>query len=171
MQHELDGALSTADQERLAAFAASSEATRTERAQYAALGSLLQSEKISAPAGFVDSVLARIESSARSRWFWWVSAVAAALVLTVGGSTLFSGSTEGSGVLAALSALGGFVSTVALAGAGLLGATWSGVGSIARQWFADSPATMVLAVAAAVGANALLIRTLSRRRRARERSR
>jgi hypothetical protein len=55
-----------------------------------------------------------------------------------------------------------------VAGAGLVGATWSGVGAAVGEWLGASPVRAVLALVAVVLLNVLAVRSLSRRPRAAE---
>jgi hypothetical protein len=132
--------------------------------------------RIAPSADFVDRVMRQIAlepgfaaGTARRRATSGSWLVAAVILLAVLSATLLlaGGTRFGEGPLATL---GDLAMTSLAAGAGLLGATWTGIGTIASSWLQTSPVTFAVAAACFVAAPVLLL--LRRRQRtARVRSR
>ncbi len=73
----------------------------------------------------------------------------------------------GSAPFTLLGSVADLLATAALAGAGLLGATWQGVGLVLRDLLTGSPTTLIGFAAALVGIHLLLWRLLRPRQKAR----
>lgn len=113
--------------------------------------------------GFADAVMARLPRRAKASRLGLGLAAAAALAGLAAAVALLATGPSTAGSLAA--ALGDYVATLALAGAGLLGASWRGVGDGVRGFLALSPANLAVAVGV-FAASCLLLFALLRRRRA-----
>ncbi|HVS12394.1 MAG TPA: hypothetical protein VMV46_00590 [Thermoanaerobaculia bacterium] len=148
-------------------LAADAELAAEERA-LRALFSQLESARVTVKPGFADGVMARLPR--RRRAFSWVLAASLLVLFAAGGLGLLRLAGVG-GSLGVLSALGDFVATSLVAGAGLLGATWSGVGAAVREWLGPSPVTWGIAAAVLVSLGLLLLSLVRRRVPALERSR
>jgi anti-sigma factor RsiW len=167
---EADGLLSPERRARLDAHAAECARCRDERQSLARLGALLRETAVAVEPGFRAQVLERLpaagwEGRHPRTWrlpfavFALLGGLAAALV----GSSSAQLGPEVS-VVAALAALGEMVRAALLAGAGLLGASWKGVGLAMRELL-DSPLD-VAALGFLVLCLDLLLISLLRRRRA-----
>ncbi|MEM1247726.1 MAG: hypothetical protein AAGA81_17205 [Acidobacteriota bacterium] len=118
---------------------------------------------------FVDQVMASVRSEtlqdakAPANDASWTLAGAAAAVVLLVGSMAVLGSAGGSS-LGLLGMLGDFASMTLLAGAGMLGATWAGVGSTVDAWLGSSVANWAVALLLVVGLAFLCQRTVRRAR-------
>jgi hypothetical protein len=120
--------------------------------------------KVEVRDGFADSVMARLPQRAKAGRLAVALLVAAALAgLATSVALLSGGGAPTAGSLVAT--LGDFFGTLLIAGAGLLGASWRGVGEGVRSFLALSPANVAIAVGVSA-ASALLLISLLRRRRA-----
>ncbi|HVS65396.1 MAG TPA: hypothetical protein VMT85_18035 [Thermoanaerobaculia bacterium] len=148
---------------------ASSPLLAEEERSMRALFTQLREARVDVDADFTDRVMSALPRR-RSLVSW---AIAAALLLgfALGGAALLSASGLDGGSLGLFSALGDFVATSLLAGAGLLGATWSGIGTAVREWLGPSPLNWVIAAAVMLSLCLLLISLLRRRVPALQRSR
>lgn len=111
---------------------------------------------------FAERVMARLPR--RSRAWTWVAAMAAAVVLAVIAAVLGSGAAAGTGSI--VGALSDFVTASLTAGAGLIGASWQGVGDVVRSWLSTSPWNAALALVLVAALHLLLFSLLRRRRSA-----
>ena len=140
-----------------------------------ALDALLRESRIAVQPGFRERVMAALPVAAWERRLgerrvpaWALPAamtaalaVAAALILTVGGA-----SAADSHALGITAAVFDFLSTTALAGAGLLFATWRGVGLGLEEFIADSGLNLLALATAVLFLDLLFIALLRRRRSA-----
>ena len=148
LSHELDGALDARERGQLEASLASDAKLRQERLEWKRLDSLLASSQLPVEADFRRRVMASLpaagwESRHPRSWRW-----AVAILLLLGGSSAAlvgagSARAAGGGAMfgAARSVLDLFVSS-ALAGAGLLAASWKGIGVAMGDLFAK-PASFI----------------------------
>lgn len=168
---EPDGALGPAEIARLEAAAASSPEVLETRRQLARLQQLLTQARIEVRPGFKAEVTASLPPagwSARSPRSWWVAAMV--LALLGGGAALLTGLSAAqlqpaSPFLAAMAAVSDMLASSVAAGAGLLGASWRGIGLALGEWLGASVPNTIAFGVLLVGINLLLVRRLRRRRR------
>ncbi len=132
------------------------------------------------PSDFADRVMAQVRaqgvaaktqlsgSRPRASRLSWLVAILGACVL--GAFALVSGS-SGEGGESIVGTLLAASQAALLAGAGLVGATWSGVSVAVTSWMGESIALVALAVIALLGTLAFLARSLRRARNDSTRSR
>lgn len=165
---DTDGQLSAGERRRLEQHVAACSACRSERQSIARLGSLLDSSRLEVTREFTDRVLAALpeagwEGRARTglRAAALVFALLSVLAAVVGlGGREAVGGPLGGAVIALLEL---FASAVA-AGAGLLTASWRGLGLALGDVFRDSAAALAAFGLVVLGVDALLLRYLWRRR-------
>lgn len=168
---EPDGELSQAEVRRLDAAAAGSPEIRETRRQLARLGTLLDDSRIDVDSDFKSELMANLPPagwSARHPRAWRLAA--AALAVLGGGAALLSGLSAAqlepsSPFLAAMSAIGDMLASSVAAGAGLLGASWRGIGLALGEWLGESLPNAIAFGVLVVGINLLLARRLRRRLR------
>src|SRR5258706_7018786 len=134
---DADGRLAPAERARLEEHLAGCEECRREREELVAFQRLFESTTLPVRSGFADSVMAALPHAGwegKSPRTWQFPLAVAAMLMLVAGF-LIAGSTSSSAPsgLAALDAMGGMVRAAALAGAGLLGASWKGIGLIVED--------------------------------------
>lgn len=167
---EMDGQLSALERQRLDAWTAEDGERQAERRRLARLDGLLASSRLEVPADFKTAVLERLpaagwESSHPRSW-----TVALLLMALLGSlAAAFAGLAAGrlepaSPVLSALGAVAGLVGASLTAGAGLLTASWEGLGLAVSGLLEGRPLNWVAFVALVVGVDLLLLRLLRRRR-------
>lgn len=169
---EVEGELPESEAERLAEHLAGCPDCRAERRLLVALRDGLDEARVPVRAGFRKRVIEalpepdwRPRAAARSAWR---PAVALLLVLGALSAFLFAGA--GSGLAPAAPLAGAAAAVVELmgaalvTGAGLLAASWAGVGMAVGEIFSTSPATL-LAFAALLLFLSLLVAGLLRRPR------
>lgn len=155
----------TDDGKSLAALVASGSEVRQQAEEWRHFFSLLEDMKIEAAPNFIDIVMERVETErARPRLQHSAWAAAALFVLFFGGAMLLVGANYPSAG-STVSALRDFVVTSALAGAGMLGATWKGVGVAVSSWMAASLLNGILFTVGVVGLNVLAISLLRSRQK------
>ncbi|MDA8016994.1 MAG: hypothetical protein MPN21_06045 [Thermoanaerobaculia bacterium] len=171
---EADGELSADERRLLDQAAVDHSALESERATLGRLHELLAPGSI-APviepsSDFVSRVMDHLpqaewetRSESSNGWIVWQLPVAAMLAFAVAAAFLLSG--IDSAILGTGAAIADFFATTALAGAGLLEASWRGMGWGLQQMFADSPATVVAVAGLVLGIDALFVSLLLRRRR------
>lgn len=151
-------------QEHLAACAD----CRRERASLELLHSRLAASVVAPREGFTGEVMRAIgpapwEARALVVWRW---PFAMLLVLGGGAAILLGGAAAQleprAGSFDAFMALARLLESAALAGAGLLGASWRGLGSGLADWLGGSKAHLAAAAALLLGANLLFLRLLRR---------
>jgi len=134
---DADGRLAPEERARLEQHLAGCEECRLEREELAAFQGLFERSAVPVRSDFADSVMAALPHAGwegRSPRTWQFPVAVAAMLMLVAGF-LIAGSTSGAAPsgLAALDAMGGMVRAAALAGAGLLGASWKGIGLIVED--------------------------------------
>lgn len=168
---ELDGELGGRERARLREHLASCAPCREEREQVLALQRLLADSRIPVHPDFRREVLAGLPTAgweARLRRGWWLAA-AVAVSLLVGAALLVGVGSSGVAVaapLAALAALWDLMATSALAGAGLLTASWTGLGIAIQDLLGRSVWNLIAFGVIVVALDLLLLRLLLRRRAA-----
>lgn len=169
---ELEGALPAGDAPRLAAHLADCADCRAERRRLTALHEMLAASRVPVRPDLRARVMAALPEPAwersrapAARWAW---AAALLALLATTSATLFglSGArlSPGASLAGALAALGDLLATATIAGAGLLGATWTGVGLAVASLFRESPGTLVAVAVLAVFLAALTVSLLRRPR-------
>jgi hypothetical protein len=166
VREELDYRLDlAAGDDRLESFAAEPELGREAR-ELRAVHAALAASVIAPRRGFADEVMRALPSApweARtvSAWRWPF-----VLLLALGGAAaaLFGGAAAEFEPVApgfsAFAALAKLFSTAALAGAGLAGATWKGLGVGLATWLVESKLHLLAAAVLVAGLNLLLFRLL-----------
>jgi hypothetical protein len=170
LELELDGRLAPEQQALLAAHARDCAACGAARVAQARLGALLSATAVEVAPGFRDRVLAALPAAgweSRHPRSWRLPLAAFAVLGGLGAALvgMSSAHLEGGSVLGALLALGGLVRAAALAGAGLLGASWKGVGLGVRELFA-SPLNLGVFGVLVLCLDLLLVSMVRRRRAA-----
>jgi hypothetical protein len=170
----LDGALAPAEHEELRARIANDETLRREERELGKLHEVLAAGRIVARPGFTAAVMAALPESALLAnradrkllgWRSVLGTLAAVLALALGAFGV-AGARSADGVgFAAARAVADFAASAVLSGAGLLAASWRGVG-MAVAAALDLPATVIFGIGV-VAVNALLIALLRRPRRRR----
>jgi len=129
---DADGRLAPEERARLDEHLAGCDECRREREELVAFHRLFERSALPVRSGFADSVMAALPHAGwegRSPRTWQFPLAVAAMLMLVAGF-LVAGSASAPSGLAALDAMGGMVRAAALAGAGLLGASWKGIGLI-----------------------------------------
>lgn len=165
-----DGALSAAEANSLDAHLATCDQCRREMAELESLHGLLRESRVPVRDGFSATVMAQVARSgpavirpvALAAGLTVLFVVLAAVLLAVAG-----GEVLGFGVA---SALADFVASTVLVGAGLLQASWRGIGMVIEEWLLSSLPNLIVSVLLIVALNVLAFR-LVRSRRAVARSR
>lgn len=169
LELESDGELPPDRRADLDAHLAACPECSTERRDLERLQGLLQRERLAVRPDFRHAVLQSLPAApweARAPRSW--SFPVAAFLLLGGIAALLFGSSSGemgggSSVLGALLALTGLVQASTLAGAGLLGASWKGVGLVLQEVLA-SPMSLGAFALLVVCLNLLLVSLVRRRR-------
>lgn len=167
---EADGRLGGEATLVLERHAAACDGCREERRALGSLRRALERSRVGVRRGFRDQVIGRLpaagwEGSAPRAWRMpaaVLAALAAAAAALVGISS--AQLHPGTPFLGALVAVADMAQTAALAGAGLLAASWRGVGLAVGELLSTSPGTL-LAFAVVVLAVDLLLLAIIRRRR------
>ncbi len=162
---ELDGELGPAERRALDGHLAGCEACRGERRALAALGRLLAAGRVAVEADFRERVMADLPPAAweaRTRRSWLAAAVLVAIL--AGGAALLLGTAAepGLGVLGPLPVLLDLLASSALAGAGLLAASWRGLGMALQEALQASPWSFVVLGVLVVAVDLLLVLLLRR---------
>lgn len=172
---EADGELSGDESSRLNRALADDPMRESERAVFRKLHGLLAPGSSAAPAiepspDFVARVMDNLpqadwetRATADEGVAAWQLPIAAMLAFAVGAAFLLSG--VDNAILGTGAAIADFLATTALAGAGLLEASWRGMGWGLQQMFADSPATVAAASGVVLGLDILFVSLLVRRKR------
>ncbi len=167
LDQEADGVLSTQDSALLAEALERLPDLEAERVEMAALHSELAAGRVAVREGFREGVMDALPSASWEpvgHQRWSLAAAAAAVLVVVSGLLLSLGGAPATGT-GLLGALGDFFRTTAIAGVGLLGASWRGLGLTLQKGLESSPATVALFGLGVVVLNVLFFRLLRRRSR------
>ena len=164
---DVDGMLEREERARLEEHLAGCEECRREREELIAFEKLLERSALPVRSGFADSVMSALPPAgweARSPRTWRFPLAVAAMLMLVAG-LMMAGSTSASAPsgLAALDAVGGMLRAASLAGAGLLGASWKGIGLIVEDVL-SSPVSLGAFGFLVLCLNLLLVSLVRRRR-------
>jgi anti-sigma factor RsiW len=166
IQRQLDGELTPEEENSLAEILAERPELTAERRAMAVLYDALDADRVAVDPGLEDRILAALPAvppwaaPARSRWAF---ATVAALFLAVTASLfLLTGAGSTSPMGGVIAALADFLVTTSLAGAGLLAASWQGLG-MALGELLDGPGWIVFG-AGVLALDLLLVQLLRRRR-------
>lgn len=168
---EPDGELTSGQRSRLQQHLATCQDCRDEHRELLALNRLLADSRVPVHADFRREVMAGLPSAgweARSPRSWMAAAVAV-ILLSIGAGLLIGFSTtevQSAVPIATLSAVWGLLSSSALAGAGLIAASWKGLGIAFQQVLGQSVWNMIAFGVLVFFLDLLLIRFLMRRRAA-----
>ncbi len=164
---DADGCLAPEERARLEQHLAGCEECRRERQELIAFQGLFERTAVPVRSDFADSVMASLPHAGwegRSPRTWQFPVAVAAMLLVVAGFLVAgSGGASAPSGLAALDALGGMMRAAALAGAGLLGASWKGIGLIVED-IISSPVSLGAFGFLVLCLNLLLISLVRRRR-------
>jgi anti-sigma factor RsiW len=163
----MDGELVADEEALLTASLEADPALASEHLEYRRLQQALVAEKVEVRPDFCAQVMGNLPvaswepSLARA----WVLPLAAMLVFALGSSFLLAAAewTEGSSLGTGI-ALFDFLQTTAMAGAGLVAATWRGAGFGLDQLFAESGVNLAVLAAGVLMLNLLFFRMLRRSR-------
>ena len=171
LHSELDGALTTGERSQLRDHLVYCDQCKAEKEELIQLERLLADSHLPVRAEFCDEVMASLPASGWEARFpkSWIAALVAVVMLVAGAAALIS--SVGSGLEPAVPLAGAFVAILemlqssVLAGAGLLTASWKGLG-LAFQELLGGSIWNLLAISALVFAvDFLLIRMLVRQGR------
>lgn len=168
---EPDGELTAGQRARLQQHLAACQSCREEHRELLALEQLLAESRVAVGSDFRREVMAGLPSAgweARSPRSW-IGAAVAALLLSIGAGLLIGFGTadiQSAVPIATLSAVWGLLSSSALAGAGLMAASWKGLGIAFQQVLGQSLWSMIAFGILVFFLDLLLIRFLLRRRTA-----
>lgn len=169
---DADGALGATERQRLEAHLGACGDCRSERQALGRLGAMFTDGRVPVREGFRSQVLAALPAAgweARNRRSWLLPlAVAAVLAAVAVGLGVLGSSPLGpaGSLLGALDAVAGLAAAGALAGAGLLAASWKGVGLVTLEAVGATPGGLVAFVVLVICLNLLLLSLLRRRRTA-----
>ncbi len=172
LELELDGRLAPEQEARLAAHAAECARCSAARRSQAQLAALLAGTRVEVEPDFRERVLqALVPAGWESRHprTWRLPLAAFALLGGLAAALLGVSSAHveaGGSVVGALLALGGLARAAVLTGAGLLGASWKGIGLAVRELL-DSPLNLGALGLLVLCLDLLLLSLLRRRRPAR----
>ncbi len=173
---DLEGELPREDEARLAEIAESDSRVVAERRALESLHRMLDDDRIEVRHGFAARVMAALPQGwwehrrASAGLAAWALPLAMTLVLALGAAVLLSGAEETSHLAGVGLAVFDFMQMTFLAGAGMLFATWRGVGLGLEQLIADSGMNLLAMVTAVVFLNLLFLSMLRRPSRATESS-
>jgi anti-sigma factor RsiW len=162
---DADG-LGSGDRALLDEHLASCAECRREREEILALDGLLRSSALPVRSDFRASVMSALPTvgwQARSPRAWRFTAAVVVLLGGFAAALMMAGSAPSTSGLGALFAVGGMLQAAILAGAGLLGASWKGLGLVLDHVI-SSPASLGAFGFLVLCLNLLLISLIRRRR-------
>lgn len=164
---DLEGELPEPDKARLAEIARTDDRVAAERRALESLHRMIEDDQIAVRPGFAARVM-----SALPRAWWeerrsaglpvWALPLAMTLILTLGAATLLVGAEETGRFTGIGLAVIDFMQVTFLAGAGMLFATWRGIGFGLEQLIADSGMNLLAMIGAVVFLNLLFFSLLRR---------
>jgi len=166
---EPDGELNAGQRSNLQQHLSGCASCRDERRELAQMYEILEQSKLPVGEEFTREVMVELPATG-----WetrsprtWIAALVAVLVLSIGSALLIGGASENvlsAAPVAVASAVWELLSSSALAGAGLLAASWKGLGLAFRDVLGQSIWNLLAMGVVVVGLDVLLIRFLLRRR-------
>lgn len=163
---DADGGLDSGDRALLDEHLASCADCRRERQEILALDGLLRGSALPVRPDFRVSVMSALPTvgwQARSPRAWRFTAAVIVLLGGFAAALLIAGSAPAASGFGALAAVGGMLQASILAGAGLLGASWKGLGLVVDH-VVSSPASLGVFGFLVLCLNLLLISLIRRRR-------
>jgi anti-sigma factor RsiW len=163
---DADGGLDSGDRALLDEHLASCADCRREREEILALDGLLRGSALPVRPDFratVMSALPTVGWEARSPRAWRFTAAVIVLLGGLAAALLIAGSAPAASGFGALAAVGGMLQASILAGAGLLGASWKGLGLVVDHVI-SSPASLGAFGFLVLCLNLLLVSLIRRRR-------
>jgi len=163
---DADGGLDSGDRALLDEHLASCADCRRERQEILALDALLRSSALPVRPDFRASVMSTLPTvgwEARSPRAWRFTAAVIVLLGGFAAALLIAGSAPAASGFGALAAVGGMLQASILAGAGLLGASWKGLGLVVDH-VVSSPASLGAFGFLVLCLNLLLISLIRRKR-------
>ncbi len=168
---DLDGELGADEKTRLASRLEQSSDLRAESRLQASLHAMIAESRVPARAGFSDQVMSALPLAAWERRLGqrrapaWALPVAMAAIFAAGAALALSFTSGGpeSHAIGIVTAVFDFVQTTTLAGAGLLFATWRGVGFGLEELIAGSGLNLLALASAMVFLNLFFVQLLRRR--------
>ncbi|HEY4588208.1 MAG TPA: zf-HC2 domain-containing protein [Thermoanaerobaculia bacterium] len=137
---DADGMLDGEERSLLDDHLASCADCRREREKSLALDALLQRSALPVRADFRDAVMSALPTAgweARSPRAWRFTAAVIVLLGALAAALMAAGSAPASSGLGTLAAVGGMLQAAVVAGAGLLGASWKGIGMVVDKVIAS----------------------------------
>ena len=167
LQLQADGELSRLEAQRLDRHLASCEACRAERRELARLDELMGAARVPVRADFRDEVMASLPSAGWENRHPASWAAGVALVLLLGGGAFFltSGAIAASPLGEIFVAVFDLFRSSLVAGAGLLDASWRGLGLALARLFDGSWVNLVAFGVFVLGIDALFVGLLLKTRR------
>jgi hypothetical protein len=165
----MDDQLTALERQRLAAWAAADAERQSERTQLARLGRLLAESRVEPPPGFTAEVMAKLpaagwEARHPRSWAWPLALLALVGSLAAAFAGLAAGRLEpASPALSAIAAVGGLLAASLTAGAGLLTASWQGLGVALSGLLEGRPLNWIAFALLVLGVDLLFLRLLRRR--------
>ncbi len=163
---DADGGLDSGDRALLDEHLASCADCRREQEEIVALDALLRSSALPVRPDFRASVMSTLPTvgwEARSPRAWRFTAAVIVLLGGFAAALLIAGSAPAASGFGALAAVGGMLQASILAGAGLLGASWKGLGLVVDH-VVSSPASLGAFGFLVLCLNLLLISLIRRKR-------
>ena len=163
---DVDGALSSAEREQLAVHLANDAELRAEKRRLESLLHGMDETRVEVDADFKDAVMASLPSAAweKGRAVWRLP-LAMMAVFSIAATWLLSGSMAEHPVLGTGLAMFDFLQASTLAGAGLLTASWQGLGLALEELFTGFDPSFFALVAFVVCLDLLFLSMLRRRSR------
>lgn len=172
----VDGALPAEELAEVDAHVAECSSCRAERERLERLGGVLAADRVVVREGFAAEVMRALppapwEARTARSWRWPV-----ALLLLLGGLSAILLGNAAAGLepeapgLSAFFALARLAESALLAGAGLVGASWQGLGAGLGAWLSASKANLAVVAGLLLALNFLLFRLLRSPRRSAERA-
>jgi anti-sigma factor RsiW len=163
---DADGTLGKGERALLDEHLTSCAECRSEREEILAIDGLLRRSALAVRPDFSAAVMAALPTAgweARSPRAWRFTAAVIVLLGGLAAALMLAGSAPASSGLGALFAMGGMLEAAAVAGAGLLGASWTGIGLVLDKVIA-SPVSLGAFGLLVLCLNLFLVSLIRRRR-------